>query len=86
MFKDAKELFKGFSDDPRNTDNAWMETAVMHFHCSSELGSMLPLTAGDDADQVQWLTIENLDSLQLYASHTKIVKLALDKVPTRISN
>lgn len=83
--RNACTVYKGYVDDPRNTDNAWMETAVMHFHCSSELGRMIPLTAGDDAAQVQWLTIEDFDSLQLYASHAWLVKLALDTVATRIS-
>ena len=35
-----------YVDDPRNTDNAWMETVAMHFHCDAELGAMLPLRAG----------------------------------------
>ena len=83
--RNGNTVYKGYVDDPRNTDNAWMETAVMHFHCSSKFGRMLPLTAGDDAAQVQWLTIEDFDSLQLYASHAWLVKIALDKVATRIS-
>ena len=44
-------------DDPRNTDNAWMETTANHFHCGRELGALLPLKAGDDAGQVTWLDI-----------------------------
>ena len=30
-------------DEPRNTDNAWLETTACHFHCSRELGALLPL-------------------------------------------
>ena len=26
------KIYRGYVDDPRNTDNAWMETVVMHFH------------------------------------------------------
>ena len=26
FFDSGKELYKGYVDDPRNTDNAWMET------------------------------------------------------------
>ena len=26
----AREVYRGYVDDPRNTDNAWMET--VHFH------------------------------------------------------
>lgn len=25
-------IYKGYVDDPRNTDNAWMETRVINFH------------------------------------------------------
>ena len=37
LFGDGGELvYTGYVDDPRNTDNAWMETAAFHFHCSAE--------------------------------------------------
>ena len=26
------KIYKGYVDDPRNTDNAWMETAAFNFH------------------------------------------------------
>ena len=29
------KIYRGYVDDPRNTDNAWMETVVMHFHDES---------------------------------------------------
>ena len=28
----AKKIYKGYIDDPRNTDNAWMETQCYNFH------------------------------------------------------
>ena len=31
----------GYSDDPRNTDNAWMETTACHFHCDEKLADEL---------------------------------------------
>ena len=36
-------IYQGYVDDPRNTDNAWMETTCSHYHCSRELGGLLPL-------------------------------------------
>ena len=64
--------------DPRATDNAWMETTAFHFHCNSELGSRLPLHAGDDAGAVKWLDVaaDQQDYRNLYASH----KTWVDKV------
>ncbi|KAJ8250914.1 hypothetical protein GJAV_G00214700 [Gymnothorax javanicus] len=46
------QVYKGYVDDPRNTDNSWIETVAVNFH--DETGdsvSELPLQAGDDAGQ-----------------------------------
>ena len=40
---------QGYVDDPRNTDNAWLETTAYHFHCSRELGALLPLNKAPPA-------------------------------------
>lgn len=32
LWQNGFELYRGYVDDPRNTDNAWMETVVMNFH------------------------------------------------------
>jgi ADP-ribose pyrophosphatase len=66
-------------DDPRNTDNAWMETVALHFHCSRQLGDSVQLHAGDDAGNVQWLTIDEKSATYqlLYASHKTFVDLAV---------
>ncbi|XP_066498746.1 ADP-ribose pyrophosphatase, mitochondrial isoform X2 [Hoplias malabaricus] len=63
------QVYKGYVDDPRNTDNAWMETVAVNFHDETgESVSELSLQAGDDAGQVTWF---DLDSSQpLYASHS----------------
>ena len=56
--KNGTFVYKGYVDDPRNTDNSWMETWAMLYHCSHELGNMINLNAGDDAAEVQWLTVK----------------------------
>ncbi|XP_037544853.1 ADP-ribose pyrophosphatase, mitochondrial [Nematolebias whitei] len=68
------QVFKGYVDDPRNTDSAWMETVAVNFH--DEEGnsvSELPLQAGDDAGQVQWVDIDS--SFTLYANHSHFLQL-----------
>uniref|UniRef100_A0A3B5MWS7 ADP-ribose pyrophosphatase, mitochondrial n=1 Tax=Xiphophorus couchianus TaxID=32473 RepID=A0A3B5MWS7_9TELE len=60
-------VYKGYVDDPRNTDNAWMETVAVNFH------DELPLQAGDDAGQVQWVDVDS--SFSLYASHSHFLEL-----------
>ncbi|KAJ0000840.1 hypothetical protein NQD34_005860 [Periophthalmus magnuspinnatus] len=67
------EVYKGYVDDPRNTDNAWMETVSVNFHDESgDSVSELPLQAGDDAGQVQWVDVDS--SFPLYASHSSFLE------------
>jgi ADP-ribose pyrophosphatase len=75
LFSNGKEVYRGYVDDPRNTDNAWMETTAFHFHCDAEMGALLPLHAGDDAAEVTWLDVDDANELyfNLYASHKQWV-------------
>ena len=41
------QIYKGYVDDPRNTDNSWMETVVYNFHDETgEFVGRLHLSAG----------------------------------------
>lgn len=73
VFKNGIEVFRGYVDDPRNTDNAWMETIVNLFHDDkgTHVG-MLKLHAGDDAIGVKWIDLDK--NLQLYANHLSFLK------------
>ncbi|KAM9780136.1 ADP-ribose pyrophosphatase, mitochondrial, partial [Neosynchiropus ocellatus] len=75
LFKSSGfQVYTGYVDDPRNTDNSWMETVAVNFH--DEQGnsvSELPLQAGDDAGQVQWVDVDS--SFPLYASHSHFLEL-----------
>ena len=35
LFENGTDVVAGYVDDPRNTDNAWMESKVVHFHCTA---------------------------------------------------
>ena len=43
LIKLRREVFAGYTADPRNTDHAWIETKVFHLHCSSELAKQLSM-------------------------------------------
>lgn len=76
LFSNGVLVFSGYVSDPRNTDNAWMETTCVHFHIDDEdLAKNLKLEAGSDAAKVKWVTIT--DDLKLYASHKDMVDLAV---------
>lgn len=72
------ELYRGYVDDPRNTNNAWMETVVFYEHTGVvDPRCGIAPTAGSDAKAAKWtpLTRELVDGL--YASHPEFVKSAL---------
>lgn len=72
FFSNGTEIYKGYVDDPRNTDNSWMETVATNFHDESGtyVGCM-PLSAGDDALKVKWVDINS--NLSLYANHKDFI-------------
>ena len=35
FFSCGEEVYAGYVDDPRNTDNSWMETVAFNFHDDS---------------------------------------------------
>lgn len=74
LFKSGKEVFKGIVDkDPRNTDNAWMETVAYNFHDESgKILDAIQLKAGDDASHVKWQDLSG--DLKMYASHSSFVQ------------
>ena len=85
---DQNVVYTGYVDDPRNTDNAWVETTAYHFHCTRELGGMLPLSGGIDEKydkahlKSHWLDADD-DSAEynsLFGNH----KLLVDRVVKRI--
>lgn len=57
LFETGEEVFRGYVDDPRNTDNSWMETVAVNFHDDSGTSvGRFKLHAGDDAVGVKWQT------------------------------
>lgn len=77
----GSEIYSGYVDDPRNTDNAWIETTAYNFH--DESGAILneiKFQAGDDAGNVKWMDIDQ--NLHLYANHREIV----GKVATHLNS
>ena len=75
-------IFCGVVDDPRNTDNAWMETTVLHKHLSATEAEALVLNAGDDAKSVCWMDIDERLFTSMYASHGEYVRKAMTVIPT----
>lgn len=62
-------VWRGYVDDPRNTDNAWLETTAIHTHLSNEVAARMNLKAGDDAADFSWVPISVETLSNFYASH-----------------
>lgn len=75
----STEIYSGYVDDPRNTDNAWMETTACNFHDDDgNVLNALNFTAGSDAKHVKWLDVHS--GLTLYANHMDFIETVADKL------
>ena len=73
----ATPVYQGYVDDPRNTDNAWMETQAFHLHLTPEEAAKLNLREGSDAKKVSWEPVTSAMLGKMYASHGAFVKQAV---------
>jgi ADP-ribose pyrophosphatase YjhB (NUDIX family) len=86
----TEEIYKGYVDDTRNTDNAWMETSVIGAHLrANEVSAQRQLTPqpGETLD-AQWVdvTAELTQPGKLFASHSLFVKLGIKAMDQRVVN
>ncbi|XP_036094011.1 transient receptor potential cation channel subfamily M member 2 isoform X3 [Rousettus aegyptiacus] len=77
----GKEVYTGYMDDARNTDNAWIETVAISVHFPDqsdvELNKLnMHLLAQDPETSIRWQVVDK--RIPLYASH----KAILQKVAT----
>ncbi|XP_028966718.1 deoxyhypusine hydroxylase [Galendromus occidentalis] len=79
FFEKGETIYEGYVDDPRNTDNAWMETTAVNYHDERghTVGNM-KLSAGSDAGKVRWMPLSQ--ELALYASHASFLEKVASKL------
>ncbi|XP_045882552.1 ADP-ribose pyrophosphatase, mitochondrial-like [Meles meles] len=71
-------FYKGYVDDPRNTNNAWMVTEAVNYHDDTgEITDCLHPEAGDGTQKVKWVDIS--DQLKLYASQSQFIQIVAEK-------
>jgi ADP-ribose pyrophosphatase len=70
-------VYRGFVDDPRTTDHAWIETTVKHLHLEEQQTGGMDPRAGSDARSVTWLPLTEKSLTKLYAGHGYFVVSAL---------
>lgn len=75
---EARIIYRGYVDDPRNTDQAWMETTAAHRHLTGDLARRADFTPQPgEVTAVEWreITPELLDDM--YASHADLLRTAV---------
>lgn len=66
-------IYRGYVEDQRNTDNAWIESAVFHVHDEEDLSvATLPLPPEDETDRPVWRDVDY--SLPLFPNDYEWVK------------
>ncbi|WP_372368665.1 NUDIX domain-containing protein [Candidatus Uabimicrobium sp. HlEnr_7] len=69
----AKKIYEGYVDDPRNTDNAWIETSVYHLHvegCNSEI-----TVQHSEVIEASFVKINDALKQKMFASHRSFLNL-----------
>jgi ADP-ribose pyrophosphatase len=72
----ATLIYRGYVDDRRNTDNAWMETTALLYRVSTAEAAALSPRGGDDAAVARWHPLADDFIDRLYASHGALVRRA----------
>uniref|UniRef100_UPI0031F5DB14 TRPM2 chanzyme n=1 Tax=Salpingoeca rosetta (strain ATCC 50818 / BSB-021) TaxID=946362 RepID=UPI0031F5DB14 len=73
LFSSGTIVARIYCEDPRNTDNAWVETTCVNFHDESgRHAARLKLQGGDDAEHARWMMVHG--GLNLFASHRTLLQ------------
>ncbi|XP_053420337.1 transient receptor potential cation channel subfamily M member 2 isoform X8 [Nycticebus coucang] len=79
LLKHGTEVYKGYMDDPRNTDNAWIETVAVSIHFQDQndvelkrLNSSL-LTSNPEVS-IRWQGVDK--RIPLYSNHKALLQKA----------
>nr|XP_020023452.1 transient receptor potential cation channel subfamily M member 2-like isoform X2 [Castor canadensis] len=79
LLMQGTEVYKGYMDDPRNTDNAWIETVAISIHFPDQNDVELKrlnshLHPCDPGVSVRWQVVDR--RIPLYANHKTILQKA----------
>lgn len=75
-FSEAVEVYRGYVDDPRNTDNAWFETSALHAHLTGDAANQVP-KGTDDAVDAMWAPLNDATIAGAYSDHGRYLQAAL---------
>jgi len=78
VFENGDIIYAGPTfDDPRTTDNAWIETIVVHYHITEDLSNKIKLKPQlGETKKVEWIDCD----ANLYGGHSHFIKMVKDKM------
>ncbi|XP_053561671.1 transient receptor potential cation channel subfamily M member 2 [Bombina bombina] len=77
----ASEVFRGYLDDPRNTDNSWIETVALNIHLGTKEdvdNFIMNLNESDFSLSVRWQLLDR--KIPLYANEKDILQRAAEQL------
>ena len=82
VFENGDIIYAGSTfEDPRTTDNAWIETIVVHYHITEDLAKKIKLKAQPgETKKVEWIDCDG----NLYGGHSHFLKLVKNKMNNKI--
>ncbi|KAF6122339.1 transient receptor potential cation channel subfamily M member 2 [Phyllostomus discolor] len=77
LLEQGTQVYKGYVDDPRNTDNAWIETLAVSIHFPDQSSVELKrlnshLNTSDPGMSVRWQVVDK--RIPLYTNHKAILQ------------
>jgi hypothetical protein len=85
----GRVVYTGIVDDPRETNNAWIETAAVHAHITAEEAQTIVLRPAVDGETTSstWVDVTDEVLTSLYANHGHMITLAMRaaRLPIRSS-
>ncbi|GFW80476.1 ADP-ribose pyrophosphatase, mitochondrial [Trichonephila clavipes] len=72
FYHDEKKVYKGYIDDARNTDNAWIESNAVNFHDLSGWNTHELKLQSKDSQQCKWMDIHEKENV--YPPHLFILE------------
>ncbi|KAK3579277.1 hypothetical protein CHS0354_033355 [Potamilus streckersoni] len=78
ILKKGKLIYKGYADDPRNTDNAWVESTVYLYRDKKYVLRLFSIKAAASGLQTTWVIASS--ELPLHGAHSYFLMLVAEKL------
>lgn len=70
-------VYQGYGVDPRNTDDAWIETSLYVLRIPDAEAQPLIVRASDDAQDARWIDVQDINRYQWYGNHYQRIREAV---------